>query len=100
MVYKSTENDEFIVTCDCGCSGLRFKMGVLDFGNNNIEDREMYISLVTSEFYNGQNNIWLSFFEKCKRIWCVIANKEYYYAEVALTPTQWKDFKKAVNKIK
>lgn len=102
MTYTNEESKEFVVMCDCGCSsGMHFKFGYDFFGKdrNGKDVSEYYISLVHSRFYCESTKWRYTFKEKLKKIWYILRNKDYYYAEICLSPQEWEEFKKAVNKV-
>ena len=38
------------------------------------------------------------FFEKLKKIWAIISNKDFYYSDIVLTKDDFKEFKEWVNR--
>lgn len=38
------------------------------------------------------------FFEKLKKIWAIICNKDFYYSDIVLTKDDFKEFKEWVNR--
>ena len=73
-VFKNFKDDELIVSCKCGCDeGIHFKI-------HDYEDGDY------------------AFFEKLKKIWAIIRNKDFYYSDIVLTKEDFKEFKKWVDR--
>lgn len=91
MIMTNKEKDVLALYCSCGVADgvlLRAdRIGGLD------------ISLVSDAFYTSQKNRWDFFKEKCKRIWCIIRNKEYCYFDICIEPEDLKEFKEFVAKM-
>lgn len=71
--------------CKCGCSnGIKFE---------TFKDEEdvVYISFVTDMFYAIQDKFFKRLKEKIKRIWYVLANKEYTYFDIAVKKEELKN---------
>lgn len=82
-------NKEFIKFCKCGCgNGI-----VLQFEK---EGGELYLQLMSDNFYLMQSKGKMSIKEKLKRIWCIIANKEYGYFDILMNRDDVEEFKKFV----
>ena len=71
------EEDKILIGCSCGCS-------VLDISKLYDDGDEVYISHYYSSFYTKQNGWFDRLKDKIRFIWCIIANKEYYFYEVIL----------------
>ena len=83
-VFKNFKDDELIVSCKCGCDeGIHFK--IHDYGDGDYA----FLSYTNGNFYTQQR----PFFEKLKKIWAIIWNKDFYYSDVVLTKDDFKEFK-------
>lgn len=90
------ENQELIVTCDCGCEeSLHMKVDTDDSDVNFYA----FISYMNGKFYN-HNSIWSIFKDKCRKIWSIIRNKDYYYSDIILTKEDFETLKTYINSIK
>ena len=76
-VFKNFIDDELIVSCKCGWDG---EYAFLTYTNGN--------------FYTQQR----PFFEKLKKIWAIIRNKDFYYSDIVLTKDDFNEFKEWVNR--
>ena len=88
-VFKNFKDDELIVSCKCGCDeGIHFKI-------HDYEDGDYaFLAYTNGNFYTQQR----SFFEKLKKIWAIICNKDFYYSDIVLTKDDFKEFKEWVNR--
>lgn len=92
MREDNTMKDTKALFCKCGCNNgvvLKYEQ----------EDGEAFLSLVASKFYMEQNNFIKRFVEKCRRIWAVIRNKEFYYFDIWIEKEELQEFKDFVNKM-
>lgn len=86
-VFKNFKDDELIVSCKCGCDeGIHFK--IHDYGDGDYA----FLSYTNGNFYTQQR----PFFEKLKKIWAIIMNKDFYYSDIVLTKDDFKEFKEWV----
>lgn len=93
-VLKNKDNTELYVDCCCGCdNGIRFKI--------DKDDLDLYaiISYTNGKFYIEQDSIWSTLRKKLKKIWAIIRNKDFYYAEITMTETEFEEFKGYINSI-
>ena len=89
------ENQELIVTCDCGCEeAIHIKIDV-DEEINLVA----FLSYMNGKFYNS-NSCWETIKNKCKKIWAIIRNKDYYYSDVLFTIEEFLEFREYLNSIK
>lgn len=87
MFMKSDDEKYCAVYCSCGCNdGIVLKV-------EKDEYEEYDLSIVSDKFYLEQLTCWNRFKEKCKRIWAIIRNYEYYYFGLCLSPKDMKEFK-------
>lgn len=89
MFMKDNGNKRCVLYCDCGCEN-----GVILKTEN--DENGYYISLVSDIYYTSHKTGWSRFKERCKRIWRIIRNKEYYYFEICIHGDDIKEFKKFV----
>lgn len=88
-VFKNFENDELIISCNCGCDeGIHFK--IADYKDGDYA----FITFTNGNYYSDKN----SFFDKLKKILAIIRNKDYYYSDIIMTKDDFKKFKEWVNK--
>lgn len=67
-VFKNFKDDELIVSCKCGSDeGIHFK--IHDYGDGDYA----FLSYTNGNFYTQQR----PFFEKLKKIWAIIMNKDF-----------------------
>ena len=88
-VFKNLKDDELIISCKCGCDeGIHFKI-------HDYEDGDYaFLTYTNGNFYTQQR----PFFEKLKKIWAIIRNKDFYYSDVVMTKDDFKEFKEWVNR--
>lgn len=88
-VFKNFKDDELIVSCKCGCDeGIHFKI-------HDYEDGDYaFLTYTNGNFYTRQR----PFFEKLKKIWAIIMNKDFYYSNIVLTKEDFKEFKEWINR--
>lgn len=90
ILFHNKKN-ELIVTCECGCEeSAHIKIE---------EDDELYLFLtyMNGKFYNCSDSIWETVKRKCKKIWCIIRNKDYYYSDIIMNKEDFKKFKEYIN---
>lgn len=92
MFLKNKDENYCGLYCSCGCEdAVTFKV--------EKDKNSVYVSLVSDGFYSHAMTGWARFKEKCKRIWYILRNKEYYYFSICLDGEDIKEFKKFVAKI-
>ena len=94
-VLKNKDNTEFLVDCNCGCNnGIRFRIDKDDF------DYYCFMSYTNGNFYRDQDEtLWKVFYKKLKKIWAIIRNKDFYYAEVMMNKDEFNEFKEYINNL-
>ena len=94
-VLKNEDNTEFLIDCHCGCNeGIRFAIDKDDF------DYYCFMSYTNGNFYREQDDkLRIVFCKKLKKIWAIIRNKDFYYAEVTMTKDEFNKFKEYINNI-
>lgn len=94
-VLMNKDKTELIVTCKCGCdSGVHMVIDKDDYDTYTI------ISYMTGNFYKDQYGGLDLLKEKLKKIWAIIRNKDYYYADVVMNEDDFKVFKEYVNRVR
>ena len=92
-VMRSKNGKELMVDCGCGCSeGVRIKV--------NTEDKDMYflVTYSSGNFYRDQNESIFGVIEKkLKKIYAILANKDYCYSEICMTKEDFKEFKEFIS---
>ena len=93
MFMRDHSNEHCGVYCSCGCgSGIVLKA-------EKDGDYGYFLSLVSDKWYTSSTTAWERFKEKCKRIWCIIRNKEYYYFDICVRKKDLEEFKEFVAKM-
>lgn len=97
-VLRNKNGNELYVDCYCGCDeGIRFRVDKDDY-----EDYGYYcfMTYTNGNFYREQGDtLWGVFTKKLRKIWAIIRNKDFYYAEVTMTKEQFDEFKEYINSI-
>lgn len=92
-MFEESNKDTCILYCDSGCiDGVILKV--------DRDDCDCCLSLVSDNYFVMQQSGWERFKEKCKRIWRIIANKEYRYFDIFIGDDDLKNFKNFVASIK
>lgn len=94
-VLKNKDNTEFLVDCSCGCNeGVRIRIDKDDF------DYYCFMSYTNGNFYRDQDEtLWKVFCKKLKKIWAIIRNEDFYYAEVMMNKDEFNEFKEYINNL-
>ncbi len=88
-VFKNFNDDELIISCRCGCDeGIHFNIANFD------DDDYVFVTYTSGDFYVQQ----APFVEKLQKIWAIIRNKDFYYSEITMSKSDFKEFVKWVNK--
>lgn len=94
-VMKSKDGRELMVDCSCGCNdGVRIKV--------NTEDKDMYflVTYTNGNFYRDQNESILGVIKKkLKKIYSILANKDYCHSEICMTKEDFLEFKDFISEI-
>jgi hypothetical protein len=89
-VFKNFKDDELIVSCKCGCDeGIHFK--IYDYKDGDYA----FLTYTNGNFYTQQRT---PFFEKLKKIWAIIRNKDFYYSDIVFTKDDFNKFKEWINR--
>lgn len=94
-LLRSKDGKELLVDCNCGCDdGVRLRIDKEDF------DFYCCMSYTNSNFYRDQNETLLRILgKKLKKIWAIIRNKDFYYADIIMTKKDFNEFKEYINSI-
>lgn len=92
-LLTSKDNKELILTCNCGCEEGLHVHAVVD--DSNADLGYYTLSFINSNFTRDQEGIfsWYRLKKKLRKIWCVIRNRDYYYADIVMTKEEFKEFK-------
>ncbi len=92
-VLTNFEEDELVVNCSCGCDeGVHIK---LDY-DKDFDDYAL-MAFTNGNFYKEQGH---TISKKLKKIWAIIRNKDFYYADICMTKEDFRRFKEWVNRVK
>lgn len=87
-VLKASDNSEMIISCKCGCDdGLRIKI-------EKDEEDYCFMTYLSGNWYKEQ----AGFIKKLKKIWAIIFNKDFYYADICMTENEFHQFKSWINR--
>ena len=94
-ILKSKDGNEILVNCDCGCdNGVLFR---IDKEDNNYY---CFMTYTNGNFYREQGDtLWGVLSKKLKKIWAIIRNKDFYYAELVMTKDDFGEFRDYINSI-
>lgn len=91
-VLTNSEEDELIVSCSCDCNeGAYIKLD-----HDAETDDYAFMALANGNFYKEQGH---TFSTKLRKIWAVIRNKDFYYADICMSKEDFRRFKEWVNKV-
>ena len=102
-VLKSEDDKYLIVTCRCGCDeGLHIRIEHDDPAMNIDPENDTfcYVTCLNSNWYRDQGKkIWRVIYEKLRKIWEIIRNKDFYYSEVCMTRKDFETFREYINEV-
>lgn len=91
-VLTNSEEDELIVSYSCDCNeGAYIKLD-----HDAETDDYAFMALTNGNFYKEQGH---TFSTKLRKIWAVIRNKDFYYADICMSKEDFRRFKEWVNKV-
>lgn len=95
-ILKNKDGTELLVDCFCGCDeGIRFRI------DKDCFDYYCFMAYTNGNFYKEQNDSFYGVIHrKLKKIWAIIRNKDYYYADVVMTKDEFEEFREYINSIK
>ncbi len=96
-VLKSKDGKELIIDCNCGCkNGIHFRIEKDD--DYMFSEEYMYMTYTNGNFYRDQNNrFFRTLKNKLQKIFAIIFNKDYYYAEAVFSKEDFEEFKEYIN---
>lgn len=91
-VLKTKDGRELILSCRCGCDdGIHFKI------DKDFEDY-MYMMYTNVNFYRDQDNgFFRTLVNKLRKIFAIIFNRDYYYAEAVFSKEDFEEFREYIN---
>lgn len=94
-VMRSRDGNDLIVDCNCGCDdGIRFRIDQDDL------DYYCFMTYTNGNFYREQGDTLCGvLYKKLKKIWAIIRNKDFYYADIVMTKDDFDYFKEYINSI-
>lgn len=98
VILGTTENTkELIVSCRDGCdNGIRIKIDHDIIEGTDYEDYA-FLTYQSGNWYREQGGVFRCLAEKCKKIWKIIRNKDFYYSEICMSKEDFKRFKEYIN---
>lgn len=94
-VMRSRDGNDLIVDCQCGCDdGIRFRIDKDDL------DYYCFMTYTNGNFYREQGDTFYGIiYKKIKKIWAIIRNKDFYYADIVMTKDDFDYFRDYINSI-
>ena len=95
-VMKDKSGNNLFIDCMCGCNeGIRVRFEKDDY------DTYAIFCFTNGNFYAEQNEtVWRILCKKLKKIWAIIRNNDFYYADVRMTKDEFDEFKEYISLIK
>ena len=94
-VLTSKDEKDLIVTCKCGCGDSVHL--VIDKSDEDLYSIMMFMN---GSFASEQDKTFLNVFtEKVKKVWAIIRNKDFYYAEIMMNKDEFYEFKEYINNL-
>lgn len=92
-VLINKDRTELVVNCRCGCDAtLHIRIDKED------PDEYAYVSYLKGSFYSEQGETTRRVIgKKLKKIWAIIRNKDFYYSDILMTPSDWEEFRTFIN---
>lgn len=94
-IYKSNDNNSFIVMCDCRCSGLRIEKGSYSHG-----ETEYYIYTIVDAFSSEQTTVLQTILKRIKLAYKILTKGTYWTNEIVMTEDQFLRFKMTIGNFK
>lgn len=94
-VLRDKQCKDMIITGTCGCDeGFRLKVFEED------DDWFAMCSFFNANWYKEQDmTVWKVIKLKVQKIWSIIRNKDYYYADVVMSKAEFEEFRDYVNSV-
>ena len=103
-VLKSADDKDLIVTCRCGCDeGVHIRIERDDPAINIDPENDTlcYVTCLSSNWYRDQGKrIGYVIWDKLRKIWAIIRNKDFYYSEILMTRKDFETFREYINGVK
>ena len=101
-ILKSQDGKELLVTCSCGCdSGVSIRVEK-DYWDASKPDNDIfaYCTILSGNWYKDQyQTIRDVLWQKMKKIWAIIRNKDYYYSEICMTRKDFEVLREYINEV-
>lgn len=93
-VMRSKDGKDLMIDCGCGCcDGIRLK---IDKGTE-YPNHYFLMTYTNSNFYrDANNNLKGVFLTKLKKIISIIKNKDYYYSDIRMNESEFREFQKYI----
>lgn len=102
-ILKSSDGDELLVTCTCGCGSMvsiRIEQYCRDVSDPSDNDLFVYCTILSGGLDKDQcQTIRDVLWQKIKKIWAIIRNKDYYYSEVCMRRKDFEVFREYINEV-
>lgn len=97
-VLYNKEETQLIINCDCGCeAGYHFRIEKDNTGEN---DSYCFCTVLSGNWYSDQDSrILVVWWKKIRKIWAILRNKDFYYADVVMTKKDFMEFKRWIGGI-
>ena len=97
-VMISEDKKELIVNCKCGCEDtIHIRI------NDKDKEYDYYVfqTVLSGNWYRDQDDTVIRCIgRKLKKIWAIIRNNVFYYADVRMTKDEFDEFKEYISLIK
>ena len=97
-VLFNKERTEMIATCGAGDDDAVHI--IIEPSVMNDDETYAYISYMNGNFYRDQDGALKTAWHKLKKIWAIIADRDFYYSEVLMDREEFKQFKQFINEVK
>ena len=96
-VLKNVDGTELLVDCHCGCNeGIRLKIEK----DSHVDDWFCFLTYTNGAFYKEQGEtIFGVLGKKLKKIWAIIRNKDFYYADITMTRDEFQVFREWISNV-
>lgn len=102
-ILKSSDGNELLVTCTCGCDSgvsIRVERDCWDPSKSPDDDTFAYCTMLSGNWYKDQyQTIHDVLWQKIKKIWAIIRNKDHYYSEICMTRKDFEVFREYINEV-
>ena len=91
-VLISADKKDLIVTCDCECDNT-FHIKI----DTDDDEYFSFLTYLNGNFFAEQKSFFDRFKDKLRKIWAIISNRDFYYSDVVMTKSDFKQFKEYIN---